>query len=207
MNKLINNIEYYNVIVTRPTNHMTLARDHSHDPNTWPTNFILTLRYHQFQLPRHHSSRHQVIIDSNIRVTIPMLSLHPSFFHHWSTCLPPIVDLGQVLDGLSGRLFPDSSGGGVRGGFSWSLLMKATGRLLLDKRLSQFQWWWRERRFPRLLLMKATGGNHGEWWAGRLAGRSISSTLEDVNISFNYLPYYSMGRGDGRVVTDKRVVW
>ena len=82
-----------NVMVTRPTNHMTSARDHSNDPDTWPTNFIPTLRHHWFQFPRHHLSRHQVIIDCNIRVTIPMTWLCPNFFHHRSTRLQPIVDL------------------------------------------------------------------------------------------------------------------
>ena len=196
-----------NVMVTRPINYMISARDHSHDPDTWPTNFILTSRHHQFQLPYHHLFRHQVIIDSNIRVTIPMSWLHLSLLHHWRTRLSPIVDLGQVLGGLPGRLLPDSSGGSMRGGFPQSLLMKATERLLPNQRLSQFQCWWRERGFPRSLLMKTTGGSHGEWWAGRLAGRSISPTLEDVNIIFNHPPYYPMGRGDGRVVTDKRVAW
>ena len=194
-------------MVTRPTNHMISARDHSHDPDTWLTNFILTSRHHRFQLPRHHLSRHQVIINSNIRVTIPMSWLRPSLLHHRSTCLPPIVDLKQVLGGLPGRLLPDSSGGGVRGGFPQSLWMKATERLLPDQRLSRFQWWWRERGFPWLLLMKATGGSHGEWWTGWLGGRSISPTLEHVNISFNCPPYYPMGKGDSRVVIDKWVAW
>ena len=153
------------------------------------------------------SSWHQGIIDSNIHVTILMSWLRPSLLHYQSTHLPPIVELGQVLGGLPGRLLPDSSGGGVRGGFFRSLLMKAIGRLFPDQRLSQIQWWWRERGFFRSLLMKATGGSHGEWWAGWLAGRSISPILEDVNISFNHLPYYPMGRDDGRVVTDKRVAW
>ena len=61
--------------------------------------------------------------------------------------------------------------------------------------------------FTQSLFIKATGASHGEWWVGRLAGRSISLTLEDVNISFNHLLYYSMSRGDGKVVTDKRWAW
>ena len=60
------------------------------------------------------------------------------FSHHRSTRLPLIVDLGQVLGGLLGRLLPNSSGGDMKGGFPQSLLMKATGRLLPDQRLSQF---------------------------------------------------------------------
>ena len=186
---------------------MNSAYNHLHDPDTWPTNFILISRHHQFQLPRHHLSRHQVIVNSNIRVTILISWLCPSLFHHWRTRFPPIVDLRQMLGGLPGRLLPNSSGGGVRGGFNWLLLIKATGRLLPDQRLSQFQWWWRERGFPQLLLIKATGGSYGEWWAGRLVGRSISLTFEDVNISFNYPPYYPIDRGDGRVVTNKWVAW
>ena len=58
---------------------------------------------------------------------------------------------------------------------------------------------WEE--YPWSLEMKATGGSHSEWWVLQLAGRSISPTLEDVNIGFNYLPYYLMSRGDGRVVS------
>ena len=165
-------------MVTRPTNHITLTRDHSHDLDTWPTNFILTSRYHWFQLPHHHSSKHQAIIDSNIRVTIPISWLRLSLFHHQNTCLQPIVDLEQVLGGLISRSTP-----------------------IQDPVVVM----WEES--PRSLLIKATGGSHGKWWAGRLAGRSISPTLEDVNVSFNHLPYYSMSRGDCRVVTNKWVAW
>ena len=60
-----------NVMVTRPTNHMILTRDHSHDLltwsrhvtthmicshdlDTWPTNFILTSSHHRYHHPRHH---------------------------------------------------------------------------------------------------------------------------------------------------------
>ena len=57
---------------------------------------------------------------------------------------------------------------------------------------------WEE--YPWLLLMKATDGTHYEWWAERLARRSISPPLKNINISFNHSPYYSMGRGDGKVV-------
>ena len=127
--------------------------------------------------------------------------------HHCSICFPLIVDPRQVLGGLPGKLLLDSSGGGMKEGFPQLLLMKATRRLLPDQRLSRFQYWWREREFPRLLLMKATGGSHGEGWAGRLAGRSISPTFEDVNISFNHPPYYSMSRDDGKAVTNKRWTW
>ena len=51
---------------------------------------------------------------------------------------------------------------------------------------------------PRLLLIKATGRSHDEWWAVWLARRSLSLTFKDVNISFNHSPYYSMGRGKSR---------
>ena len=37
--------------------------------------------------------------------------------HHCSMRLQPIVGLKQVLGGLPGRLLPDFSGGGVRGGY------------------------------------------------------------------------------------------
>ena len=157
---------------------MTSSHDHLHDPNIWPTNFILTSRHYRFQLPCHHLSRHQVIIDCNICVTIPMSWLRPSLLHHRSMRLQPIVDLKQVLGGLTFRSTPIQD----------PVVVAWEGS-------------------PRLLLIKATGGSHGEWWAGRLAGRSISPSLEDVNISFNHPPYYPMGRGDGRVVTNKRVAW
>ena len=48
----------YNIMVTRPTNHMISTRDHSqissHDPDTWPTNFILITSHHQYQHLRHY---------------------------------------------------------------------------------------------------------------------------------------------------------
>ena len=56
---------------------------------------------------------------------------------------------------------------------------------------------WEE--YPRSLLMKTTGESYSKCWVGRLARRSISATLEDVNISFNYPPYYSMSKSDSRI--------
>ena len=147
-----------------------------HNPNIWPTNFILTSRHHRFQLPRHHLSRYQIIIKTNIRVTF--LWLRPSLFNYWSTRFQPIVDLEQVFGGLTSR-----------------------STLIQDPVMVVWE------GLPRSLLIKATGGSHSEWWVGRLAGRNIRPTFEDVNISFNHLPYYSMSRGDSRVVTNKRVAW
>ena len=106
-----------NVIVTKPTNHMTSIRDHSHDPNTWPTNFILTSRHHRFQLPHHHLSRHQVIIDSDIRVTISMSWFRLSLLHHQSTRLQPIVRgprAGARKSYFQINAYPGSSGGNVK---------------------------------------------------------------------------------------------
>ena len=51
---------------------------------------------------------------------------------------------------------------------------------------------------------RTTGASYSKWWARRLASHSISMTLQNVNISFNHdLPYYSMRKDDGRVVTKK----
>ena len=158
-----------NVIVTRSTNHMISTRYYSYDLVTWsrhvtyelhpdikvssiPTSaslFILTLSHHQFLTSASW--------------------LRPGLIHHHSTRFHPIVDLEQVLGVLTSRsqwwwrerrfslivineshwrpyfqinAYPGSSGDSVRGGF------------------------------PQSLLIKATGGSHGEWWAVRLAGRS-----------------------------------
>ena len=111
--------------------HVTTYMIYSHDLDTWP-----------FRTP----SQHQVIIDTNIRVIIPMSWLRPGHF---------------VTSALYLHLPPYSSSGGVRRGFPWLLLMKTTGRLFPDQRLSRLQWWWRERGLPRLLLMKVT---RSQWW-------------------------------------------
>ena len=55
-------------------------------------------------------------------------------------------------------------------------------------------------KYPQLLQRKTSAGSHNEWWAEWLAGRSISSTLKNVNINFNYLPYYLMSRDDYKIV-------
>ena len=129
-----------NVMVTRPTNHMISTRDHLHDLLLWSRHVSYldiksTSSHHQYQHPHHHS---YVMTTSGLlicHVCAMSTSWSP---HHCSTRLPPIVDLGQVLGGLPGRLLLDSNGGGVREGFPQSLLMKATERLLLDQRLSKF---------------------------------------------------------------------
>ena len=150
----------------------------SYDSNMSPMNFIVTSRHHRFQLLCHHLFRLQVIIDSNICITIPLSWLRPGLFHHWSTRLQPIVDLKPVLGGLTYRSMPIKDPVViVWKGSSW------------------------------LLLIKAIGESHNEWWVVRLAERSLSSTLEDVNISFNHSAYYSISRGEGRVVTNKLVAW
>ena len=148
----------------------------SHDPDKWSMNFILVSKHHQFQLPRHHLSRHQVIIDSNIRVIIPLLWLRLGLLHYQSTRFQPIMNLEQMLGSFTSRSIPIQD----------PVVVVWEGS-------------------PWLLLIKATGRSHSKWWAVRLAGHSLSPTLEDVNISFNHPSYYSMSRDDGRVVTDKRV--
>ena len=150
----------------------------SHDPDIWPMNFILTSKYHRFPHPRHHSSWYQVIINfQRLRHDYVLVS----FITKAHVCI-----LLWTSSRCSKFLFPDPIGGSVRGGFPWLLLMKATGGL--TSRSTPIQdpvvvvW----EGSPRSLLIKATGGSHGEWWAVRLAGRSLSPTLEDVNISFNH---------------------
>ena len=106
----------------------------SHNPNTWPMNFIPTLRNYRFQLPRYRLSRHQIIIDSNIRVTIPLPWLRPGLLHHWNTRLQPIVSLEPVLGGLTSRSTPIQD-----------LVVVMWEGLL------------------RLLWIKATGESHSKW--------------------------------------------
>ena len=89
--------------------------------------------------------------------------------HYHSTRLLLIVSLGQVLRGLPGRLLPDFSDGGMRGGFPRLLLMKAIGRLPLDQRLSKFQWWWRERGFSLIAI------NESHWIPVVVAWEGVSS--------------------------------
>ena len=43
----------FNVMVTRSW-HVTTHMICSHDPDTWPTNFILTSSHHWYHHPRHH---------------------------------------------------------------------------------------------------------------------------------------------------------
>ena len=169
-----------NVMVTRPINHMTLARDQSHDLLIWSQHMTYESSHYWFQHPRHHSSWYQVIIDFNIRVTIHVMTTS------WSPSIPTArvfnksKDLvwasSRVLEGLQGRLLSGQCPIQIPVVVAWE-------------------------KYSQSLLMKATDGSHSEWWAEWLAGCSISLILEDVNVSFNYLPYYSMSRGDGRVVS------
>ena len=145
----------------------------------WPTSFILISSHHWYQHPRHYF---HVMTTS----WSPPLSQHASSAYH-----------GLWVGAQKSTKKTTSK-------FHWwwrereiprSLLMKATRRLLLGQRLIQILVVVAWEEYPRLLLMKATDGSHSEWWAERLAGRSISPTFEDVNISFNHPPYYSMSRG------------
>ena len=154
-----------NVMVTRLTDHMISTRNHSHDLLTWSRhvtypNIKSTSSHHQYQHPRHHF---YVMTTSGLFICHVCATSTSWFLHYCSTRLLPIVDLGQVLDGLLRRLFLNSSGSGMRGGFPQLLLIKTTGRLFPDQHLFRFQWWWHERRLPQSLLMKANGGSHGEW--------------------------------------------
>ena len=179
---------------------------------TWSSHMILTCDLQT-------SSWYQSIIDSNFRATICpnikslSIPISTSLFLCHDYVLVSFIIEARIFSLLwtssrcSEVLLPDPSGGGVRGGFPQSLLMKATRGL--TSRSTPIQdpvvvvW----ERSSRLLLIKAPGGSHGEWAVIRLAGRSLSPTLEDVNISFNHPPYYLMSGGDGGIVTDKRWAW
>ena len=211
-----------NVKVTRPTNYMISTCDHSHDLPTW-SRYVTTHMTYPHDLdtwPIWTSSQHQVIIDTNIRIIIPMTTSGsfrhvratststPIFQWWWRERRFSLIAINESHWEITSRSTPIQIPVVVAWeGLPRSLLIKATGGL--TSRSTPIQdpvvvvW----EGSPRSLLIKATGGSHGEWWAGRLARRSISPTLEDVNISFNHPPYYPMGRGDGRVVTDKRVAW
>ena len=173
-----------NVIVTRPTNYMILTCDHSYDLFSWSWHItypdiksslipISTASFlcHDYIRIFHLSRLHYFYF-------LVFLSLQHAFFAY---CWP------WVNAQMSTRKIT------FRFQLWWRekrlpqlLFMKASRRLFPDQRLFRFQWWWRKRWLPQLLLMKATGGRHSEWRAKWLAGRSISPTLEDVNISFNH---------------------
>ena len=173
--------------------HMTNHIIYSHDHDIWPTNFIksssiptsaspfiLTSTHHQFQHPRHHSSWHQLIIDFNIHITILaydyVLVSFITATHVFSKSRNLTWAWNKVLRGLSGRL-PSV------------------------QRPIQIQVVVALEKYLRSLLIKATDRSHSEWWAKRLARLSISTTLEDVNISFNHPPNYLIGKIDGRVIS------
>ena len=178
-----------NVIVARSTNHMILTRDHSHDLVTW--SWHVTYKLHP-----------------DIKALSIPISVSPfSCYNHGLVSFiieARVFILLWTSSRCSKFLLPNLSGGGVRRGSLQSLLIKATGGL--TSRSTSIQdpvvVVWEES--PRLLLIKATDGSHNEWWVVRLARRSLSPTLEDVNISFNHPLYYSMSRGEGKVVIDKR---
>ena len=169
-------------MVTRSTNYMILTNDHSHDLIIWPQ--YVTYKLHP-----------------DIKALSIPISASPF----------PCYDYVLVFFIIEARIFillwtsirflefllPDPSGGSVRGGFPQLLLIIATGgltsRLMPIQDLVVVVW----EGSSRLLLIKATGGSHGEWWAVWLAGHSLSPTFEDVNISFNHPPFYSMSRGEG----------
>ena len=152
-------------MVTRPTNHMTSACDYSYDFNTWPTNFILISK---------------VIIDSHI-CDIKLLSIS-------SFALPfPYHDYIPISFIIAARVFSKSRN------LAWAssrVLGGLQGRLPSGQRPIQIPMVVVWKEYPQLLLMKVINGSYREWWAEQLARQSISPTLEDVNISFNHLPYY-----------------
>ena len=143
----------------------------SHNPNTWPTNFILTSSNHQYHHPRHHS---------NVMIISGSLICHTTTTssHHHGTRRPSSKDL--VL--ASSRML-------------WRPTRKTTPSSTPGSNLVVVAW----EGFTLIVINE----NHWKepqvkWWAGWLAGRSISPTLQDVNISFNHESlYYLISRGGG----------
>ena len=140
-------------------------------------------------------SWHQVIIDSNIRVTIcpdikssSIPSSASRFSYHTYLFVSFIIPV-RVFKQVYHELWAECL----------EVYKEDYFQIKAYSYLEVVVW----EEYPRLLLMKATSGSHDKWWIRRLAGRSISPTLEDVNISFNYPLYHSISRGDGKVVTNK----
>ena len=85
-----------NVMVTRPTNHMISTCDHSHDPDTWPTNFILTSSHHQYHHPCHHF--HVMTISGSLICHTTTTSPH-----HYGTRRPSSKNLVWASSGMLWR--------------------------------------------------------------------------------------------------------
>ena len=177
---------------TTPTNHMILTRDHSHDLVIWSRHMTYKL--------------YPDIKASSIPISASLFLCHDYVLISFiiKAC---VFNLLWTSSKCSKILLLDPSGGGVRGGFPQSLLIKVTrgltSRSTLIQDLVVIVW----EGLLWSLLIKATDGSHNEWWVVQLARRSSNPTFKDVNISFNYSPYYSMSRDKGRVVTNKRWTW
>ena len=169
-------------MITRSTNHMISTPYHLHDLVTWSQHVTYELHPDIKASSIPTSASPFILTSSHHRFPTSASWLRPGLIHHQSTRLHPIVDLEQVLGVLTSRsqwwwrerrfslidineshwmsyfqinAYPGFSSGSVKGAF------------------------------PQSRLIKTTGGSHGEWWAVRLAGRSLNPTLKDVNISFN----------------------
>ena len=142
---------------------------------------------------------HQVIIDSNICVTICLYIKSLSILS--SASLFPSHDYILVFFIIPVHVFKQIYHGSQVG--CSKIYKKDYYKINAYPDLVVVTW----EEYPWLLLMKTTGRSHSKWWAVYLARYNINSTLKNVNNSFNHPPYYSMSRGDGRVVTDKQWAW
>ena len=144
---------------------MNMTRDHSHDHShdlltwSWPMT-------HKSQPGIWKLTWHQAIIDIHIRVTTTSTSwLYPDLFITAARVFSKSRNLARAL---SRALLRPTKEDYLQVNAPFP---ESSGGSL--------------RGVPSRYKGKATGGSHSEWWAGRLAGRSISLTLEDVNVSFN----------------------
>ena len=163
----------FNVMVMRPNNHITLVRDHSYNLLTWSQH--VTYKLHPDI---------KFIIDSTIRDIKSSLIL-------WSASSFPCHDYILISFITATCVFSKFKK------LAWALSSMfggLQGKLLSGQRFIQIPVVVAWEEYPWSLLMKATDGSQSEWWAERLAGRSISPTLEDVNINFNHPPYYLMNK-------------
>ena len=174
---LISQVIQYDFMVTRPTNHMIC----SHDPDTWPTNFILILSHHWYHHPCYHF---------HIMTTSRPFICHTTTTssHHHSTRRLSFKDLVWALNRVllrptrktTSRLMPVLESGG--------------GSLI-------------EGKCPWLLQQKEYFGSH-EWSSkGRwLAERGLAWPFGISTSASTISPYYSMSRGEDKVVTRECLV-
>ena len=167
-------------MVMRSTNHIILIRNHSYDLLTWSQHEIYKL-HPDIKLSSISTSMLSLLCYDYIRVS------HLSRLHYF------YISVFSSLQHVSLAYCGPQAG-------AWRFTRKITSRSTPIQILVVVAW----EKLSWSLLIKATNGGHGEWWAGWLARYNISPTLKDINISFNHLPYYSISRDNSKVVTDKR---